>query len=77
MDAGELVTLEIVLDLIKVAMLKAIEKGSKGFLIDGYPREGNFQNSFWFAIFLFKFRKAINLSPKLLQASWLCSLTAS
>lgn len=30
---------EVVLDLVKEAMLKAIEKGSKGFLIDGYPRE--------------------------------------
>ncbi|PIO75205.1 adenylate kinase isoenzyme 5 domain protein [Teladorsagia circumcincta] len=39
MEAGELVPLEIVLDLIKEAMLKAVAKGSKGFLIDGYPRE--------------------------------------
>lgn len=30
---------EVVLDLVKEAMLKAVEKGSKGFLIDGYPRE--------------------------------------
>jgi adenylate kinase family enzyme len=40
MDAGKLVPMYIVLDLVKEAMLKAIEKGSKGFLIDGYPREG-------------------------------------
>ncbi|TKR72435.1 hypothetical protein L596_019881 [Steinernema carpocapsae] len=39
MEAGELVPLEVVLDLIKEAMLEAIKKGSKGFLIDGYPRE--------------------------------------
>ncbi|KAJ1354844.1 adenylate kinase [Parelaphostrongylus tenuis] len=39
MQAGELVPLEVVLDLIKEAMLKAVAKGSKGFLIDGYPRE--------------------------------------
>ncbi|PIO75206.1 adenylate kinase, partial [Teladorsagia circumcincta] len=39
MEAGELVPLEIVLDLIKEAMLKEVAKGSKGFLIDGYPRE--------------------------------------
>ncbi|KAI6205484.1 Adenylate kinase isoenzyme 1 [Aphelenchoides besseyi] len=39
MEAGELVPLEIVLDLIKEAMVKAIGKKSKGFLIDGYPRE--------------------------------------
>ncbi|CAI4228794.1 unnamed protein product [Auanema sp. JU1783] len=39
MEAGQLVPLEVVLDLIKEAMLKAVEKGSKGFLIDGYPRE--------------------------------------
>uniref|UniRef100_A0A914WBQ4 Nucleoside-diphosphate kinase n=1 Tax=Plectus sambesii TaxID=2011161 RepID=A0A914WBQ4_9BILA len=39
MEAGELVPLEIVLDLIKEAMLQAVQKGSKGFLIDGYPRE--------------------------------------
>lgn len=42
MEAGELVPMDIVLDLVKEAMLKAIEKGSKGFLIDGYPREGRF-----------------------------------
>jgi len=39
MEAGELVPLEVVLDLIKEAMVKAVSKGSKGFLIDGYPRE--------------------------------------
>lgn len=27
------------LDLVKEAMLQAVAKGSKGFLIDGYPRE--------------------------------------
>lgn len=30
---------EVVLDLIKEAMLKEFSKGSHGFLIDGYPRE--------------------------------------
>ena len=39
MQAGQLVPLEIVLDLIKEAMLKKVAEGSKGFLIDGYPRE--------------------------------------
>ncbi|CAD6185208.1 unnamed protein product [Caenorhabditis auriculariae] len=39
MEAGQLVPLEVVLDLIKEAMLKGLQKGSKGFLIDGYPRE--------------------------------------
>ncbi|VDM97184.1 unnamed protein product [Thelazia callipaeda] len=39
MENGELVPLEVVLDLLKEAMLHAVEKGSKGFLIDGYPRE--------------------------------------
>uniref|UniRef100_A0A0N4Z7L5 Adenylate kinase isoenzyme 1 n=1 Tax=Parastrongyloides trichosuri TaxID=131310 RepID=A0A0N4Z7L5_PARTI len=39
MELGQLVPLEVVLDLIKEAMVKAIQKGSKGFLIDGYPRE--------------------------------------
>ncbi|MFH4975318.1 hypothetical protein AB6A40_002027 [Gnathostoma spinigerum] len=39
MANGELVPLEIVLDLIKEAIVEAVEKGSKGFLIDGYPRE--------------------------------------
>ncbi|KHJ93834.1 putative adenylate kinase [Oesophagostomum dentatum] len=39
MEAGELVPLEVVLDLIKEAMLKEVARGSKGFLIDGYPRE--------------------------------------
>jgi adenylate kinase len=28
-----------VLDLIAEAMLRAVAKGSKGFLIDGYPRQ--------------------------------------
>ncbi|KHJ92788.1 adenylate kinase isoenzyme 5 domain protein [Oesophagostomum dentatum] len=39
MQAGELVPQEIVLDLIKEAVLKEVAKGSKGFLVDGYPRE--------------------------------------
>jgi len=39
MDKGSLVPLEVVLDLIKKAMVEAVQKGSKGFLIDGYPRE--------------------------------------
>uniref|UniRef100_A0A914CV81 Adenylate kinase isoenzyme 1 n=1 Tax=Acrobeloides nanus TaxID=290746 RepID=A0A914CV81_9BILA len=39
MEAGELVPLEVVLDLIKEAMVNEVKKGSKGFLIDGYPRE--------------------------------------
>jgi len=39
MKRGELVSLSIVLQLIKDAMIKAAFKGSKGFLIDGYPRE--------------------------------------
>ncbi|KAK6023777.1 adenylate kinase, partial [Ostertagia ostertagi] len=39
MKAGELVPLEVVLDLVKEAMLKEVAKGSKGFLIDGYPRD--------------------------------------
>ncbi|VDM79945.1 unnamed protein product, partial [Strongylus vulgaris] len=39
MEAGELVPLEIVLDLLKEAMVNEVSKGSKGFLIDGYPRE--------------------------------------
>jgi len=38
MKAGKLVPLEIVLDLIKEAMLKWIST-TKGFLLDGYPRE--------------------------------------
>ncbi|KAL3320384.1 Adenylate kinase isoenzyme 1 [Cichlidogyrus casuarinus] len=38
MEAGELVSLEKVLELLKNAMVKLIEK-NKGFLIDGYPRE--------------------------------------
>jgi len=39
MEKGELVPLEVVLDLIAEAMLRAVAKGSKGFLIDGYPRQ--------------------------------------
>ncbi|KAI6219645.1 Adenylate kinase isoenzyme 1 [Aphelenchoides besseyi] len=39
MEKGERVPSEIVLDLIKEAMVKAIGKESKGFLIEGYSRE--------------------------------------
>lgn len=39
MKRGELVSLTVVLKLIKEAMIKAAFRGSKGFLIDGYPRE--------------------------------------
>ncbi|KAL3283301.1 hypothetical protein HHI36_006449 [Cryptolaemus montrouzieri] len=38
MEKGELVPMDVVLDLIKEAILKALPC-SKGFLIDGYPRE--------------------------------------
>ena len=38
MEKGELVPLETVLTLLKEAMVKKA-KNSKGFLIDGYPRE--------------------------------------
>lgn len=39
MKAGQLVPLDVVLDLVKKAMLLACANGSKGFLIDGYPRD--------------------------------------
>lgn len=38
MERGELVPMDIVLDLLKEAMLNNLPN-SKGFLIDGYPRE--------------------------------------
>jgi adenylate kinase len=38
MERGELVPLSVVLELIREAMLKRAAT-SKGFLIDGYPRE--------------------------------------
>lgn len=38
MEKGELVPLDVVLDLIKEAMIKELPN-SKGYLIDGYPRE--------------------------------------
>ncbi|KAF5303183.1 hypothetical protein FQA39_LY10096 [Lamprigera yunnana] len=38
MEKGELVSKQIVLDLLKEAILKSLPN-SKGFLIDGYPRE--------------------------------------
>jgi len=38
MEKGDLVPLAVVLDLLAEAMLKRLG-GSKGFLIDGYPRE--------------------------------------
>lgn len=38
MERGELVPMEVVLDLLKEAILKNLPNSS-GFLIDGYPRE--------------------------------------
>ncbi len=38
MEKGQLVSNQIVLDMIKDAMLARVET-SKGFLIDGYPRQ--------------------------------------
>ncbi|XP_066261413.1 adenylate kinase isoenzyme 1 isoform X2 [Euwallacea similis] len=38
MERGELVPLEVVLDLIREAILSSLAN-AKGFLIDGYPRE--------------------------------------
>jgi len=38
MESGQLVPLSVVLDLLAEAMIKKLS-GSKGFLIDGYPRE--------------------------------------
>jgi len=38
MESGQLVPLAIVLDLLAEAMIKKLS-GSKGYLIDGYPRE--------------------------------------
>lgn len=38
MEKGELVPLQVVLDLIREAMLNKADS-SKGYLIDGYPRE--------------------------------------
>merc|ERR1719391_1927035 len=38
MEKGDLVPLAVVLDLLAEAMLKKLS-GSKGYLIDGYPRE--------------------------------------
>ena len=39
MERGELVAMETVLEMLKIAMLRATLRGSRGFLIDGYPRE--------------------------------------
>uniref|UniRef100_A0A1I8ATI1 AK 1 n=1 Tax=Steinernema glaseri TaxID=37863 RepID=A0A1I8ATI1_9BILA len=38
-QAGQLAPLRFILDAIKEKMSKAIELGTKGFLIDGYPRD--------------------------------------
>ena len=38
MQSGELVPLATVLDLLSAAMTRKL-KNSKGFLIDGFPRE--------------------------------------
>lgn len=47
MEKGELVPLDVVLDLIKEAMIKELPN-SKGYLIDGYPREKEQGQNFWF-----------------------------
>ena len=39
MERGELVAMETVLEMLKIAMMRATLRGSRGFLIDGYPRE--------------------------------------
>ncbi|XP_044743881.1 adenylate kinase isoenzyme 1 [Chrysoperla carnea] len=39
MNEGKLVPMDIVLDLIREAMLEGLKKNKNGFLIDGYPRE--------------------------------------
>ena len=39
MERGELVAMETVLEMIKLAMMRATLRGSRGFLVDGYPRE--------------------------------------
>jgi adenylate kinase len=39
MKRGELVSLETVMNLLRAEMVKEAINGSKGFLIDGYPRE--------------------------------------
>ena len=39
MERGELVAMETVLEMLKVAMMRATLRGSRGFLVDGYPRE--------------------------------------
>ncbi|VDN03003.1 unnamed protein product [Thelazia callipaeda] len=39
MENGELISMRIVLDLLKEAMSRATINGSRGFLIDGFPRD--------------------------------------
>ena len=39
MVKGELVPMKTVLFMIQTAMMEAVIRGYKGFLIDGYPRE--------------------------------------
>jgi len=39
MASGRLVSMETVLDILEAAVMKALKAGTKGFLIDGYPRE--------------------------------------
>ena len=50
MAAGQLVPNDVVLELIKEAMFKEVAKGSKGFLLDGYPREAEQGEAFEKAI---------------------------
>jgi len=53
--AGKLVELDLVLDLVEKAMLKAVEGGAKGFLIDGYPRDVDQGKRFEEKVFLYLF----------------------
>ena len=39
MERGELVAMETVLEMLKFAMMRSTLRGSRGFLVDGYPRE--------------------------------------
>lgn len=54
MEKGQLVPNDIVLDMIRDAMLENIDH-SKGFLIDGYPRQVDqgieFENKVFFIYF--------------------------
>ena len=73
MAKGQLVPKDIVLDLIKNAILKNVDT-AKGFLIDGYPREIEQGIDFENKVSLHKILAVINRMNNHIYANFLCRL---